>query len=72
MVHVFKDSLDGVTEVLKEQLEAAKHAKCCVQKVILTGGFGQSPSLRSHLRKELIKLKNFNNEKIELVAAPGL
>ncbi|PVI00853.1 hypothetical protein DM02DRAFT_671732 [Periconia macrospinosa] len=72
MVHIFQDSLDGVTEVVDKQLASAEKANCCVQKVILTGGFGQSPSLRSHLKKHLSGRENIRNGKIEFVAASGL
>ncbi|KAH7083967.1 hypothetical protein FB567DRAFT_581428 [Paraphoma chrysanthemicola] len=51
----FAAPLRGVEEVLDSQLERAKNAGCRVEKIILTGGFGQSPSLKSHLENYLAK-----------------
>jgi actin-related protein len=38
-----------------------------LQKVILTGGFGQSPSLRARLKAVLKKERNYLDQQIELV-----
>ncbi|KAH7067280.1 hypothetical protein BKA63DRAFT_521873 [Paraphoma chrysanthemicola] len=51
----FAAPLKGVEEVLDSQLERAQNAGCRVEKIILTGGFGQSPSLKSHLENYLAK-----------------
>jgi actin-related protein len=51
----FAEPLKGVEEVLDSQLERAKDAGHRVKKIILTGGFGQSPSLKSHLENYLNK-----------------
>jgi actin-related protein len=54
-------------EVLENQLELAENKNRRVEKVILTGGFGQSPSLQSHLRTYLAKRSESKKRKIALV-----
>jgi actin-related protein len=56
-----------VNEVLENQLELAENEGFRVQKIILTGGFGQSPSLQSHLRKYLRERMNINGWEIDLI-----
>ncbi|KAF2707547.1 Hsp70 family protein-like protein [Pleomassaria siparia CBS 279.74] len=64
---LFEDSLQGVERVLQSQLELAESQGHRVQKVILTGGFGQSPSLQSHLRTYLKKRRNINGWEMDLI-----
>lgn len=63
----FKYSLGGVKKVLSSQLELAQSEGYRIQKVILTGGFGQSPSLQSSLRKFLKERKEVSGWDIDLV-----
>lgn len=63
----FEGSLEGVKDVLENQLELAQSEGYRVQKVILTGGFGQSPSLQSHLRTYLKGRMNINGWEIDLI-----
>jgi actin-related protein len=55
MKKIFRPSLEGARQVLENQLDLAEDQDRLVQKVILTGGFGQSPSLQNHLRAYLAK-----------------
>ncbi|KAF2808780.1 uncharacterized protein BDZ99DRAFT_39748 [Mytilinidion resinicola] len=64
----FLHSLDGAAEVMHDQLEQARHAGLYMRKVILTGGFSQSPALRTRLQKELRRRKMDFGESIELVS----
>ncbi|KIM98784.1 hypothetical protein OIDMADRAFT_181289 [Oidiodendron maius Zn] len=66
MYGVFKDCLRGVSALMLKQLNAAKANGVSVERVILTGGFGDSPSLRNHLKKALRKERNFLDMPIEL------
>jgi molecular chaperone DnaK (HSP70) len=66
MMGVFRDCLRGVEELMLKQLNAAKMKNVNVQTVILTGGFGESPSLRNHLKKMLRKERNMLNQPIDL------
>jgi len=65
MYDVFKDCLRCVSDLMLKQLNAAKAKKVNVQTVILTGGFGESPSLRNHLKKILRKERNLLNQPID-------
>ncbi|KAH7378746.1 hypothetical protein BKA66DRAFT_610262 [Pyrenochaeta sp. MPI-SDFR-AT-0127] len=64
---IFRKSLDGVKDVLENQLALAESGRHCVQKVILTGGFGQSPSLQSCLKKYLETRLNSDGREMELI-----
>jgi actin-related protein len=63
----FQPSLDCAKDVLKNQLELAENKNRRVEKVIVTGGFGQSPSLQSHLRTYLAKRSDSKRKKIDLI-----
>lgn len=65
MYDVFKDCLRGISDLMLKQLNAAKDKGVNVQTVILTGGFGESPSLRNHLKKVLRKERNQLNQPID-------
>jgi hypothetical protein len=67
MKKFFQPSLDCAKEVLENQLELAENKNRQVEKVILTGGFGQSPSLQSHLRNYLAKRADCKGAKIDLI-----
>ena len=66
---IFQECLDGVEDVLHEQLLAAvqRSDPVSVKKVILVGGFGQSKSLQSHLRHFLRTQQNYIGRPIDLV-----
>jgi actin-related protein len=67
MSKIFEDSLLGVKGVLENQLEIAESRQYRVEKVILTGGFGQSPSLQSYLRVFLEEWKEKRDCDIDLI-----
>lgn len=50
---VFEPSLKGTAELLKRQLELAKDKNLTVSKLVVVGGFGESPSLRARIREVL-------------------
>lgn len=54
-------------EVLENQLELAESEGYRVQKVVLTGGFGQSPSLKSYLKTYLKGRMNINGWEMDLI-----
>jgi molecular chaperone DnaK (HSP70) len=66
MYEVFKYCLRGVSDLMLQQLKAAKAKGVSVERVILTGGFGDSPSLRNHLKKILRKERNLLDLPIDL------
>ncbi|KAH8816829.1 Hsp70 family protein-like protein [Xylogone sp. PMI_703] len=55
---IFNPVLRGITRLIREQLRRAQKAGQLIQKVILIGGFGASPTLRAHLND---KLEDWNN-----------
>jgi hypothetical protein len=63
---MFKPLLQDVARLVRKQLQQAKEARHNVQKVILIGGFGESPSLRGHLQNVLQRERNILGEPIEL------
>jgi actin-related protein len=67
MSRLFEPSLLGVKEVLESQLEIAESKQHQVEKVILTGGFGQSPSLQSYLKTYLRERRNIKDWEIDLI-----
>jgi actin-related protein len=71
MKRFFQPSLNCAKEVLENQLELAESNRRQVDMVILTGGFGQSPSLQSHLRTYLAELPNSHRKKIDLIVPPS-
>ncbi|KAL1794641.1 hypothetical protein ACET3X_006457 [Alternaria dauci] len=67
MKRFFQPSLVAAKEVLENQLELAENKNRWVEKVILTGGFGQSPSLQSYLRNYLAERSESRGRDIDLV-----
>jgi len=67
MKHIFLPSLACAEKVLENQLELAENKDRRVEKVILTGGFGQSPSLQSHLRTYLAERSESKKTKTALI-----
>ncbi|KAI8933218.1 hypothetical protein NX059_009853 [Plenodomus lindquistii] len=67
MRNFFEPSLIGAREVLEKQLDLAEEKGLRVEKVILTGGFGESPSLRSYLRNYLQDRPGIEGRSIDLV-----
>jgi actin-related protein len=67
MREFFEDSLTQSKDVLEGQLALAASQMKRVQKVILTGGFGQSPSLQSYLKTYLDQARNIDGREIEFI-----
>lgn len=67
MKEFYQPSLDKVEAVLASQLERARRAGHTVEKIILTGGFGQSPSLQSHLKQFLDGRTNIKGRQMEMI-----
>ncbi len=65
MYEVFKGCIRGVADLMLKQLNAAKAQGVNVQTVILIGGFGDSPSLKNHLKKILRKERNLLDQSID-------
>ena len=67
MKDIFMPRLEGIGNLVKSQLRQAAENGICINKVILIGGFGESPSLKSHLRAVLGVERNLLDCPIEAV-----
>jgi hypothetical protein len=67
MRKIFRPSLEGARQVLENQLDLAEDQDRHVKKVVLTGGFGQSPSLQNYLQAYLAKRESQKQRNIELI-----
>jgi hypothetical protein len=66
MRECFNDSLKGVKALTESQLDAAEKKGLCVSKVIYCGGFAESPSLQTYVRKRVLRdRRNIRGEAIE-------
>ncbi|KAF2866982.1 hypothetical protein BDV95DRAFT_611268 [Massariosphaeria phaeospora] len=71
MLQLFDKLLEAVKSVLEEQLKQSKLSGVKVDKVVLVGGFGDSPLLRHELKQNVIEpWGEKNNEDISLICAP--
>ena len=64
---MFEPSLAGTQELLERQLGLAFEKGLTVSKVIVVGGFGESPSLRSRLTKLVGSKRNVNGNIIDII-----
>jgi molecular chaperone DnaK (HSP70) len=64
---VFEDSLKGTTDLLERQIQLAKEKNLIVNKLIVVGGFGDSPSLKFRIRQTLLKCCSSSGEEIDVI-----
>ena len=64
---MFEPSLTGTTDLLERQLDAAFERRFTVTKVIVVGGFGESPSLQRRLNKLVESKWNLVGSKIDII-----
>lgn len=62
---IFEPSLVGTTKLLERQLQLAKERNLIVNKLIVVGGFGESPSLRSRIRQILSTWRNCSGQSVD-------
>jgi hypothetical protein len=55
---LFEPSLKGVTDLLEKQLQLADAKGLTVSKLIVVGGFGESPSLRGRIEEVIATKRN--------------
>ncbi|KAL5341915.1 hypothetical protein BJX70DRAFT_395283 [Aspergillus crustosus] len=53
----FQPSLDGISKLIHQQINAAKTKGLTVQRLLMVGGFSSSPALKNHIETEFPKLK---------------
>lgn len=64
---IFLPFLERAAVLMRVQLKSAKEKGINVKKVILIGGFADSPSLRSYLARELAVILNYKEDEIRLL-----
>jgi actin-related protein len=66
---IFDESLKTIERLLLDQIEHARRSNTIVDKVVLVGGFGDSPALKEYLKASLQRVNNQHRTGIELVPA---
>ncbi|PMD44863.1 hypothetical protein L207DRAFT_240865 [Hyaloscypha variabilis F] len=66
LAEIFFPILERVAVLMRVQLQVAKEKGLNVKGMFLTGGFANSPSLRSYLTRELAVMRNYNGDKINM------
>ena len=64
---MFEPSLTGTTDLLERQLDQAFKERLTVSKLIVVGGFGESPSLRNRLTKLVESKRNLAGNEIDII-----
>ena len=67
---LFDDSLKAIEHLMLEQIENARGKNTDVDKVVLVGGFGDSPALKGHLKASLRKHNEQHRTNIKLILTP--
>jgi hypothetical protein len=70
MEKIFRPSLMTVERLMKEQLNHSLESGTEIDKVVLVGGFGDSPALREHIENSLAAINRKRDLDIRLVVAP--
>ncbi|KAJ5645635.1 hypothetical protein N7507_011646 [Penicillium longicatenatum] len=55
----FQYSLNQIADLIQRQIDASKHQEKAVKKIMLVGGFSQSPTLRHFLKKRFPSMRFF-------------
>jgi hypothetical protein len=69
MLSVFDDSLKTIEGLMRDQIEKARASSIKVDKVVLVGGFGDSPALKAYLDVSLKRVNNQYHTNTQLIAA---
>jgi hypothetical protein len=70
MEKIFQPSLEKIEKLMKDQIYHAIANNISIDKVVLAGGFGDSPALKEHLTESLQKIYERENERIQLLSTP--
>jgi molecular chaperone DnaK (HSP70) len=68
---LFDKSLKTIEQLMLEQLKYARSSNTNIDKVVLVGGFADSPTLKHFLTSSLIKVNKQFNTSSHLVAPPA-
>jgi hypothetical protein len=69
MLSVFDESLRTIERLMLEQIENARVSSIRVDKVVLVGGFGDSPALKAYLEASLNRMNKQYCTNTELIGA---
>ncbi|KAF2178399.1 hypothetical protein K469DRAFT_731829 [Zopfia rhizophila CBS 207.26] len=70
MLQIFEPCFLGIQELLEGQIRGARELGIDVDKVVLVGGFADSPSLFTFLRWKLGQISACHGTSIQLICAP--
>jgi hypothetical protein len=71
LLSIFQPSLDTIHRLMEDQISSAIKGGIVAKKVIVVGGFGDSPTLRDHLTTGLTQINRQRRTDIEIVFAPA-
>jgi hypothetical protein len=66
---VFGESLKTIERLMLDQIENAMLSSTAVDKVVLVGGFGDSPALKAYLKTSLERVNSQHRTNIALIVA---
>lgn len=66
-MEVFDPVLEKVNNLMVKQIEKAKQSSYNVDKVIVVGGFAESPALQNALIRSISDYNNANTANIQLI-----
>lgn len=67
---IFRPSLTTIERLMKEKINHSLESGTEVDKVVLVGGFGDSPALREHIENSLSAINRKKDLDIRLIVAP--
>jgi hypothetical protein len=71
MLAIFQPSLVTVEQLMENQIVQSLLKKTDVDKVVLVGGFGDSPALREHLADSLSRINQERSTNIDILFTPA-
>ena len=71
MLEIFQPSLDTIERRMKDQTAQALLSSPRIDKIVLAGGFGDSPALKEHLSIALEKINRVRGTHMKLIFTPA-
>jgi hypothetical protein len=68
---IFDDSLERIERLMKDQIRHARENSIQIDKVVLVGGFGDSPALQEFLSASLTEINYMHGTKMKMVFTPA-
>jgi molecular chaperone DnaK (HSP70) len=70
MFNIFEPSLRAIYTLVAKQIRTAIDKDTDIDRVVLVGGFGDSPALKEHLKSKIQELNDEYNTNIRLITTP--